>query len=227
MARNRSLGDEGYIDAIELQAPPQSQAVSSAADDGRKTDESSTPANIAEYPTGPKLIAITIGLVLSIFLAALDSTIIATAIPSITDEFGTIRNIAWYGSAYLVTSTAFPSAWGKAYRYFPHKRVFLLAIAVFELGNVVSATASDSYVVIVGRVIAGMGGSGVMTGSFIIISFTVKPQHRPAYMGILGVTFGCASVVGPLMGGALTDGPGWRWCFWYNSLRVNSLSSWV
>ena len=218
MTRNGlSLGDEEGVDAIELQAPSGSQIVSSTVDDGRKSNESSTPANVAEYPSGPKLIAITTGLVLSIFLAALDSTIIATAIPSITDEFGTIRNIAWYGSAYLVTSTAFPSAWGKAYRYFHLKRVFLLAIAIFELGNVVSATASNSNLVILGRVIAGMGGGGVMTGSFIIIAFTVKPQHRPAYMGILGVTFGCASVVGPLMGGALTDGPGWRWCFWYST----------
>ncbi len=72
----------------------------------------------------------------------------------------------------------------------------------------------ESSVVILGRIIAGVGGGGVMTGSFIIIAMTVKPQYRPAYMGILGVTFGCASVVGPLMGGALTDGPGWRWCFW-------------
>jgi MFS family permease len=75
-------------------------------------------------------------------------------------------------------------------------------------------TAPSSEVLIFGRIVAGMGGGGVMTGAFIIIAITAGPEYRSAYMGVLGVTFGCASVVGPLMGGALTDGPGWRYCFW-------------
>ena len=212
MSRNHSPPAGGNPESIELEVPPEANAVRSIVD--ADSTQPSVPADLEEYPTGFKLIAITVGLVLSIFLAALDSTIIATAIPSITDEFGTIRNIAWYGSAYQVTNTAFQSTWGKAYRHFSLKRVFLLAIAVFELGNVVCAAAPNSSIVILGRVVAGVGGGGVMTGAFIIIAMTVKPQYRPAYMGVLGVTFGCASVVGPLMGGALTDGPGWRWCFW-------------
>ena len=176
-----------------------------------------TPAEITppiQYPRGVRLILITIGLVLSIFLAALDSTIIATAIPSITTQFGSISDIAWYGSSYSITNTAFQSAWGKAYQYFNLKATFLCAIAVFELGNIICATAPSSEMLIFGRIVAGMGGGGVMTGSFIIIAMTAGPEYRAAYMGVLGVTFGCASVVGPLMGGALTDGPGWPWCFW-------------
>jgi MFS family permease len=166
-----------------------------------------------EYPGGIKFVLITIGLVMSIFLSALDSTIIATAIPSITDEFGSISNIAWYGSAYIITNTAFQSSWGKAYTYFSLKYTFLLAIAVFEVGNIICALAPNSSILILGRVVAGIGGGGIMTGAFIIIALTVKPETRAAYMGVLGVTFGVSSVVGPLMGGLLTDGPGWRWCF--------------
>ncbi|KAJ4321168.1 hypothetical protein N0V94_003008 [Neodidymelliopsis sp. IMI 364377] len=175
---------------------------------------------IPSHPRGIRLILITAGLILSIFLSALDSTIIATAIPSITTEFGSISNIAWYGSSYIITNAAFQSCWGKAYTYFPLKITFLMSILVFEIGNVICALAPRSELLIFGRTLAGMGGGGIMTGAFIIIALTAGPKYRAAYMGILGVTFGLASVVGPLMGGALTDGPGWRSFFGFASLLV-------
>ncbi|KAH8898745.1 MFS gliotoxin efflux transporter glia [Thozetella sp. PMI_491] len=223
-ATRSSLGGGPNHDAIELDVF--SEVATAPAPIDKPVDAVDQPAssNHDEYPGGFKLLAITVGLVLSIFLSALDTTIIATAIPSITDEFGSIRNIAWYGSAYQVTNTAFQSAWGKAYRYFPLKTVFMLSIAVFEIGNVICAAAPSSATLILGRVVAGVGGGGVMTGAFIIIATTVKPRYRPAYMGVLGFTFAGASVLGPLMGGALTDGPGWRWCFWI-SLPVAAVAA--
>ncbi len=177
-----------------------------------------------QYPHGIRLVFITIGLILSTFIAALDSTIIATAIPRITTQLGGISNIAWYGSALAITNAAFQSPWGKAYQYFPLKITFLLAIAVFETGNVICATAPTSEMLIFGRVIAGMGQGGVMTGAFIMIALTASPHYRAAYMGVGGVSFAFASVIGPLLGGALTDGPGWRWCFWYVYLDAANLS---
>jgi MFS family permease len=145
---------------MELEVLPEANTVCSVVDKPSDAQADSTQrsvtADLDEYPTGFKLIIITVGLVLSIFLSALDSTIIVTAIPSITDEFGTIRNIAWYGSAYQVTNTAFQLTWGKVYTHFSLKRVFLLAIAEFELGNVVCAAAPNSSIVILGRVIAGV-----------------------------------------------------------------------
>lgn len=217
MSRSPPSPGDGGVDAIELQSREANTTDVVAADKPHNSPADSaepSTANLDEYPTGLKLAAITTGLLLSIFLVALDSTILATAIPRITDDFGSIRDIAWYSTAFSVTNTTFQSSWGKAYGYFPMKTILMMAIVVFELGNVVCAIAQDSSIFILGRVISGMGGGGVMSGAYIIIALTVKPQYRPAYMGILGVTFGSASVVGPLMGGALTDGPGWRWCFW-------------
>jgi MFS family permease len=167
-----------------------------------------------QYPRGIRLLLITTGLILSMFVAALDSTIISTAIPSITTEFGTISDIAWYGSAYIVMQAAWQPVWGKAYRYFPLKTAFLLSILVFEVGNVICATATSSAILIFGRVVAGTGSGGIFSGAFISIALTAGPDRRAGYMGLVSMAFGSASVIGPLMGGALTDGPGWRWVFW-------------
>ncbi|KAH6643723.1 MFS gliotoxin efflux transporter glia [Boeremia exigua] len=173
-------------------------------------------ATAIQYPRGIRLLLITVGLVLSIFTSALDSTIISTAIPAITTDFGTISDIAWYGTSMVITHTAFQSCWGKAYKYFSLKTVFLLSLLVFEIGNIICALAPNSEILIFGRIIAGCGSGGIMTGAFIIIAYTAGPKYRTLYMGVLGVTFGCSGVLGPLLGGTLTDGPGWRFCFWIN-----------
>ncbi|KAF2449060.1 MFS gliotoxin efflux transporter glia [Karstenula rhodostoma CBS 690.94] len=176
-----------------------------------------------QHPKGIRLVLLTLGLMLSILLAALDSSIIATAIPTITTEFGSIANIAWYGSAYSVTNGAFKLVWGKAYQYFPLKRVFMLSVAIFEVGNIICGASQSSEVLILGRVVAGVGGGGVMTGSFIIIAISVRDEYRAAYMGVVSATFGISSVAGPLLGGGLTDSVGWRWCFWI-SLPIGGLA---
>ena len=109
----------------------------------------------SDYPHAFKLTFIIIALVLSIFLVALDMTIVATAIPRITDEFHSLDQVGWYGSAFFLTVGAFQSTWGKAYKYFYLKPTFLTAIGIFELGSLICGVAQDSTTLIVGRAIAG------------------------------------------------------------------------
>ena len=127
-------------------------------------------------------------------------------------------------SSFFLTVAASQSSWGKAYKWFPLKIVFLIAIGVFELGSLICGVAPNSIALIVGRAITGIGAAGVLGGCYTIIAFSVPPTKRPAFTGILGATYGIASVVGPLLGGAFTDKATWRWCFYVN-LPVGGVSA--
>ncbi|KAJ4112636.1 hypothetical protein NW760_004447 [Fusarium oxysporum] len=169
-----------------------------------------------EYPKGLEMFFIMLALVLSITLCSLDQTIVATAVPKITDQFGRLQDISWYGSAYFLTLGAFQSLWGKIYKFFPLKISFLVSILIFELGSLISAVARNSTTVIVGRSIAGLGASGIAPGVYTIPAFIAEPEKRATYTGFIGLSYGIAAVAGPLIGGGLTDGAGWRWCFYIN-----------
>ncbi|KAK2829894.1 hypothetical protein FQN49_007153 [Arthroderma sp. PD_2] len=193
---------------------------------GLDTADNTTPGSgdETEYPGKFALSFIVVALILSIFLIALDMTIVATAIPTITAQFNSLDQVGWYGSAFFLTVASFQSTWGKAFKYFPLKTVFMLAIFVFELGSLICAIANNSTTLIVGRAIAGAGASGLTGGVYTIIGFSVPPQQRPAFTGILGATYGVASAIGPLLGGVFTDKVSWRWCFYIN-LPVGAISA--
>ncbi|KAF3385431.1 Efflux pump roqT [Penicillium rolfsii] len=169
-----------------------------------------------EYPTGPKLYSIIISLYLAGFLTALDRTIIVNAIPYITNEFNSIDDVGWYGSAYFLTFCAFQLLFGKIYSFYNPKWVFLTAVVIFEIGSAICGAAPNSTVLIVGRAIAGLGSSGIFGGSVIITFFTVPLHMRPIYSGIVSLIFAIASVTGPLIGGGFTEHVTWRWCFYVN-----------
>ncbi|KAK8137910.1 major facilitator superfamily transporter [Apiospora sp. TS-2023a] len=169
-----------------------------------------------EYPNGVKLYLIMVAICLAVFLMALDNAIIATAIPKITDEFHSLPDVGWYGSAYLLTAAALQLLFGKLYTFFNVKWVYLGTIIVFELGSLICGVAQNSVTLIIGRAVAGLGSAGLMSGSLLILAHSVPLAKRPVYSGMIGSLYGVASVAGPLLGGVLTDKASWRWCFLIN-----------
>ncbi|KAK3306588.1 major facilitator superfamily domain-containing protein [Chaetomium strumarium] len=153
---------------------------------------------------------------LALFLVALDRTIVATAVPRISDEFKALGDIGWYGSSYMLTTACAQLVFGRIYKFYDVKWTFLLTIVVFEIGSAICGAAPSSAAFIVGRAIAGLGSAGIFSGSMLIMIPMIPLHKRAAFQGIFGMVFGAASVLGPLIGGGFTDGVTWRWCFYIN-----------
>ncbi|PYI10683.1 MFS general substrate transporter [Aspergillus sclerotiicarbonarius CBS 121057] len=182
-------------------------------DEDRQTEGGIDPENEVK---GVKLLLLHTGLCLCTFLVGLDFNLIATAIPVITSDFHSIGDVGWYGGAFFIALCSSQPLAGKTFSLFSKKIAYLSYVALFEVGSLVCALAPSSPVLIVGRAIAGLGASGIFAGGLVILT-TVIPLHRRAvWTGTLNSTFAIASIVGPIIGGALTQHVTWRWCFYIN-----------
>ncbi|PGH30341.1 hypothetical protein GX50_06899 [[Emmonsia] crescens] len=189
-------------------------------------DEVTDPADSSiqpEYPTGAKfwLIMLTVGAVL--ILTGVDMNIVATAVPSITDHFHTVADVGWYSSAFRLCVCAFQFLFGKAYTLFSVKRLFLLANAISIAGSLLCGAATTSTMLVVGRAVAGLGSAGLFSGCFVILVQSIPLRRRPMFVGVMGGIEGVATLAAPLLGGALTQSLGWRWCF-YISPPIGTLT---
>ncbi|MFD1214055.1 MDR family MFS transporter [Arthrobacter sp. GCM10027362] len=164
----------------------------------------------------PNLALVFVALVLAMLLAALNQTILATALPTIVGELNGAHLMLWVVTAYILASTVMMPIYGKLGDLIGRKYLLVAAILVFLAGSVVGALAPDMAWLIIARVLQGIGGGGLMILSQAVIADVVPARERGKYMGAMGGVFAFSSVVGPLIGGWLTEGPGWRWTFWLN-----------
>ena len=166
--------------------------------------------------THRQILVVFSGLMLGMFLAALDQTIVGTALPTIVNSLHGLNHISWVVTAYLLTSTISTPLYGKLSDQFGRKGLFQFAIVIFLVGSVLAGLSQSMAELIAFRGIQGIGAGGLMALAMTIIADVVSPRDRGRYQGYFGATFALSSVAGPLLGGVFTDDLSWRWIFYIN-----------
>jgi len=186
-------------------------------DAGGATAATATPEGSGPRPVAGRRLWLIIGsLLLGMLLAALDQTIVSTALPTIVGDLGGLNHLSWVVTSYLLASTAATPLWGKLGDLYGRKVFFQAAIVIFLIGSILSGISQSMTELILFRAVQGIGGGGLMVGAQSIIGDVIPPRDRGRYQGVFGAVFGVTSVVGPLIGGLFVDNLSWRWVFYVN-----------
>lgn len=177
---------------------------------------SSRNSTTQEAAPAPRLVLLFAALMMVMLLAALSQTILSTALPTMVGELGGVDHMSWVITAYILASTIMMPVYGRISDLLGRKPILLAAVVLFIAGSVIGAAAQSMSLLIAARVVQGLGGGGLMILSQAAIADVVPARERGKYMGVMGAVFAVASVAGPLLGGWLTEGPGWRWAFIIN-----------
>ena len=165
---------------------------------------------------GRALTTVFVALMLGMFLAALDQTIVATALPTIVGELGGLDHLSWVVTAYLLAATVSTPLYGKLGDMLGRKPVFIAAIVIFLAGSMLAGLSQTMIQLILFRALQGLGAGGLIVGAQSILADIIPPRRRGRYMGLMGAVFAVSSVAGPLLGGFLVDNLSWRWVFYVN-----------
>jgi len=175
------------------------------------------PADIAPTPEQHRRILVIMGaLMLGMMLAALDQTIVSTALPTIAGDLHGLNHLSWVVTSYLLATTISTPLWGKLGDLYGRKKLFQLSIVIFLVGSMLSGLSHNLVELIAFRAVQGIGAGGLMVGAMAIIGDVVSARQRGKYMGYFGAVFGLTNVAGPLIGGLFTQHLSWRWIFYVN-----------
>ncbi len=192
----------------------------SMAQDATKGAVDPVPGSQKRAPAGEhssREVLVPIGaLLLGLLIAALDQTIVSTALPTIVSDLGGMAHLSWVVTAYMLAATAATPLWGKLGDQYGRKKLFQYAIVLFLIGSALCGLAQDMPQLIGFRALQGLGGGGLIVLSMAIVGDIVPPRERGRYQGLFGGVFGATSVLGPLLGGLFVDNLSWRWVFYIN-----------
>src|ERR671939_2045688 len=170
-----------------------------------------------------RVLAIYAGLMVTLLLAALDQTIVSTALPKVVSDLGGISQYSWVFTAYMLGSTVTVPLYGKLGDVHGRKPLFFVAIGIFLAGSALCGAAQNMPELVVFRAIQGVGAGGLFPLTIAMVGMIVPPRDRGRYQGLIGSVFAAASIIGPLIGGFIVDNTSWRWIFYVN-LPVGGLA---